>query len=130
MTSASEQDTPPGSESSRVLGARRPRQSGACPTAIFCHARRRLSDPPKRASHTASAARRGEAERRQGVGKAAQPACQRRQSFVSRSVTTGVLTSGMEPAPRNGEASLFEVNIRYVGGLLAAYYLTGEEILL
>lgn len=28
----------------------------------------------------------------------------------------------------NGEASLFEVNIRYVGGLLAAYYLTGEEI--
>lgn len=28
----------------------------------------------------------------------------------------------------NGEASLFEVNIRYVGGLLSAYYLTGEEI--
>uniref|UniRef100_A0A8C8DHQ1 alpha-1,2-Mannosidase n=1 Tax=Oryzias sinensis TaxID=183150 RepID=A0A8C8DHQ1_9TELE len=28
----------------------------------------------------------------------------------------------------NGEASLFEVNIRYVGGLLAAYYLTGEEL--
>ncbi|OXB70672.1 UNVERIFIED_CONTAM: hypothetical protein H355_008745 [Colinus virginianus] len=28
----------------------------------------------------------------------------------------------------NGEASLFEVNIRYVGGLLAAYYLTGEEV--
>ncbi|XP_030361037.1 mannosyl-oligosaccharide 1,2-alpha-mannosidase IC isoform X2 [Strigops habroptila] len=27
----------------------------------------------------------------------------------------------------NGEASLFEVNIRYVGGLLATYYLTGEE---
>lgn len=29
---------------------------------------------------------------------------------------------------QNGEASLFEVNIRYVGGLLAAYYLTGEEV--
>ncbi|XP_058051023.1 mannosyl-oligosaccharide 1,2-alpha-mannosidase IC isoform X2 [Ahaetulla prasina] len=28
----------------------------------------------------------------------------------------------------NGEASLFEVNIRYVGGLLSAYYLTGEEV--
>ncbi|XP_049586520.1 mannosyl-oligosaccharide 1,2-alpha-mannosidase IA isoform X2 [Syngnathus scovelli] len=28
----------------------------------------------------------------------------------------------------NGEASLFEVNIRYVGGLLSAYYLTGEEM--
>uniref|UniRef100_A0A671K3M3 alpha-1,2-Mannosidase n=1 Tax=Sinocyclocheilus anshuiensis TaxID=1608454 RepID=A0A671K3M3_9TELE len=28
----------------------------------------------------------------------------------------------------NGEASLFEVNIRYVGGLLSAYYLTGAEI--
>ncbi|KAI9999959.1 hypothetical protein NQD34_011802 [Periophthalmus magnuspinnatus] len=28
----------------------------------------------------------------------------------------------------NGEASLFEVNIRYVGGLLSAFYLTGEEI--
>ncbi|XP_038613937.1 LOW QUALITY PROTEIN: mannosyl-oligosaccharide 1,2-alpha-mannosidase IC [Tachyglossus aculeatus] len=28
----------------------------------------------------------------------------------------------------NGEASLFEVNIRYVGGLLSAYYLTGQEI--
>ncbi|XP_041739529.1 mannosyl-oligosaccharide 1,2-alpha-mannosidase IC isoform X1 [Coregonus clupeaformis] len=27
-----------------------------------------------------------------------------------------------------GEASLFEVNIRYVGGLLSAYYLTGEEV--
>ncbi|KAK5600875.1 hypothetical protein CRENBAI_008122, partial [Crenichthys baileyi] len=27
----------------------------------------------------------------------------------------------------NGEASLFEVNIRYVGGLLSAYYLTGEK---
>ncbi|KAL4657594.1 mannosyl-oligosaccharide 1,2-alpha-mannosidase IA-like isoform X1 [Arapaima gigas] len=27
----------------------------------------------------------------------------------------------------NGEASLFEVNIRYVGGLLSAYYLTGME---
>ncbi|KAL1258606.1 hypothetical protein QQF64_009183 [Cirrhinus molitorella] len=27
----------------------------------------------------------------------------------------------------NGEASLFEVNIRYVGGLLSAYYLTGAE---
>ncbi|TKS82440.1 Mannosyl-oligosaccharide 1,2-alpha-mannosidase IC [Collichthys lucidus] len=29
---------------------------------------------------------------------------------------------------KNGEASLFEVNIRYVGGLLSAYYLTGEEV--
>ncbi|XP_061918293.1 mannosyl-oligosaccharide 1,2-alpha-mannosidase IA [Entelurus aequoreus] len=28
----------------------------------------------------------------------------------------------------NGEASVFEVNIRYVGGLLSAYYLTGEEM--
>ncbi|XP_053124085.1 mannosyl-oligosaccharide 1,2-alpha-mannosidase IC isoform X2 [Hemicordylus capensis] len=28
----------------------------------------------------------------------------------------------------NGEASLFEVNIRYVGGLLAAFYLTGDEV--
>lgn len=23
---------------------------------------------------------------------------------------------------------MFEVNIRYIGGLLAAYYLTGEEV--
>ncbi|XP_073728715.1 mannosyl-oligosaccharide 1,2-alpha-mannosidase IA isoform X2 [Misgurnus anguillicaudatus] len=28
----------------------------------------------------------------------------------------------------NGEASVFEVNIRYVGGLLSAFYLTGAEI--
>ncbi|XP_030637647.1 mannosyl-oligosaccharide 1,2-alpha-mannosidase IA [Chanos chanos] len=28
----------------------------------------------------------------------------------------------------SGEASLFEVNIRYVGGLLSAYYLTGAEV--
>ncbi|KAF7691971.1 mannosyl-oligosaccharide 1,2-alpha-mannosidase IA isoform X1 [Silurus meridionalis] len=28
----------------------------------------------------------------------------------------------------SGEASVFEVNIRYVGGLLSAYYLTGEEV--
>ncbi|MBZ3882022.1 Mannosyl-oligosaccharide 1,2-alpha-mannosidase IC [Sciurus carolinensis] len=27
-----------------------------------------------------------------------------------------------------GEASLFEVNIRYVGGLLSAFYLTGQEV--
>lgn len=31
-------------------------------------------------------------------------------------------------APQSGEASLFEVNIRYVGGLLSAFYLTGEEV--
>lgn len=29
---------------------------------------------------------------------------------------------------QSGEASLFEVNIRYIGGLLSAYYLTGEEV--
>lgn len=29
---------------------------------------------------------------------------------------------------QTGEASLFEVNIRYVGGLLSAFYLTGEEV--
>uniref|UniRef100_A0A8C5MFI3 alpha-1,2-Mannosidase n=1 Tax=Leptobrachium leishanense TaxID=445787 RepID=A0A8C5MFI3_9ANUR len=28
----------------------------------------------------------------------------------------------------NGEASLFEVNIRYIGGLLSAYFLSGKEI--
>ncbi|XP_063299550.1 mannosyl-oligosaccharide 1,2-alpha-mannosidase IA [Pelobates fuscus] len=28
----------------------------------------------------------------------------------------------------NAEVSIFEVNIRFVGGLLSAYYLTGEEI--
>ncbi|XP_077338020.1 mannosyl-oligosaccharide 1,2-alpha-mannosidase IC [Lithobates pipiens] len=28
----------------------------------------------------------------------------------------------------NGEASLFEVNIRYIGGLLSAYYLSGKEV--
>ncbi|MEE6484919.1 hypothetical protein FKM82_014101 [Ascaphus truei] len=28
----------------------------------------------------------------------------------------------------NGEASLFEVNIRYIGGLLSAYYLSGREV--
>uniref|UniRef100_A0A669F595 alpha-1,2-Mannosidase n=1 Tax=Oreochromis niloticus TaxID=8128 RepID=A0A669F595_ORENI len=33
-----------------------------------------------------------------------------------------------EKVRENGEASLFEVNIRYVGGLLSAYYLTGEEL--
>ncbi|XP_056651499.1 mannosyl-oligosaccharide 1,2-alpha-mannosidase IC isoform X2 [Monodelphis domestica] len=27
-----------------------------------------------------------------------------------------------------GDASVFEVNIRYIGGLLSAYYLTGEEV--
>ncbi|KAE8624531.1 hypothetical protein XENTR_v10005977 [Xenopus tropicalis] len=28
----------------------------------------------------------------------------------------------------NGEASLFEVNIRYIGGLLSAYFLSGKEV--
>ncbi|XP_005875326.1 PREDICTED: mannosyl-oligosaccharide 1,2-alpha-mannosidase IC [Myotis brandtii] len=28
----------------------------------------------------------------------------------------------------SGEASLFEVNIRYIGGLLSAFYLTGEDV--
>jgi hypothetical protein len=32
------------------------------------------------------------------------------------------------PVPQSGEASLFEVNIRYIGGLLSAFYLTGEEV--
>lgn len=35
------------------------------------------------------------------------------------------------PSPtflQSGEASLFEVNIRYIGGLLSAFYLTGEEV--
>lgn len=36
--------------------------------------------------------------------------------------------SGASLCLQHGEASLFEVNIRYVGGLLAAYYLTGEEV--
>lgn len=31
-------------------------------------------------------------------------------------------------ALQSGEASLFEVNIRYIGGLLSAFYLTGEEV--
>lgn len=45
-------------------------------------------------------------------------------------------TSQVSPAPalpfpaalQSGEASLFEVNIRYIGGLLSAFYLTGEEV--
>uniref|UniRef100_A0A8D3EBM1 alpha-1,2-Mannosidase n=1 Tax=Scophthalmus maximus TaxID=52904 RepID=A0A8D3EBM1_SCOMX len=37
-------------------------------------------------------------------------------------------TERREKVKENGEASLFEVNIRYVGGLLSAYYLTGEEL--
>ncbi|XP_010173963.1 mannosyl-oligosaccharide 1,2-alpha-mannosidase IA-like, partial [Antrostomus carolinensis] len=28
----------------------------------------------------------------------------------------------------NAEISVFEVNIRFVGGLLSAYYLSGEEV--
>uniref|UniRef100_A0A3Q2GN43 alpha-1,2-Mannosidase n=1 Tax=Cyprinodon variegatus TaxID=28743 RepID=A0A3Q2GN43_CYPVA len=36
--------------------------------------------------------------------------------------------SGVLHLLHNGEASLFEVNIRYVGGLLSAYYLTGDEL--
>lgn len=30
--------------------------------------------------------------------------------------------------PQNAEVSVFEVNIRFVGGLLSAYYLSGEEV--
>lgn len=29
---------------------------------------------------------------------------------------------------QNAEISVFEVNIRFVGGLLSAYYLSGEEV--
>ncbi|KAI9547286.1 hypothetical protein NQZ68_018509 [Dissostichus eleginoides] len=29
--------------------------------------------------------------------------------------------------PKNAEVSVFEVNIRFVGGLLSAYYLSGKE---
>ncbi|GLD56642.1 mannosyl-oligosaccharide 1,2-alpha-mannosidase IB [Lates japonicus] len=28
----------------------------------------------------------------------------------------------------NAEVSVFEVNIRFIGGLLAAYYLSGQEV--
>jgi len=30
--------------------------------------------------------------------------------------------------PQNAEISVFEVNIRFVGGLLSAYYLSGKEV--
>lgn len=48
----------------------------------------------------------------------------------------GLESSGSSPGSlhlllaflQSGEASLFEVNIRYIGGLLSAYYLTGEEV--
>lgn len=30
--------------------------------------------------------------------------------------------------PQNAEVSVFEVNIRFVGGLLSAYYLSGKEV--
>lgn len=29
---------------------------------------------------------------------------------------------------QNSEVSVFEVNIRFIGGLLAAYYLSGQEV--
>lgn len=29
---------------------------------------------------------------------------------------------------QNAEVSVFEVNIRFVGGLLSAYYLSGKEV--
>lgn len=29
---------------------------------------------------------------------------------------------------QNAEVSVFEVNIRFIGGLLAAYYLSGQEV--
>ncbi|KAG7251455.1 hypothetical protein CRUP_017531, partial [Coryphaenoides rupestris] len=31
------------------------------------------------------------------------------------------------PVTMNAEVSVFEVNIRFIGGLLAAYYLSGQE---
>lgn len=37
-------------------------------------------------------------------------------------------SQGVFVSLQNGEASLFEVNIRYIGGLLSTYYLTGEEV--
>lgn len=45
----------------------------------------------------------------------------------------GVSQVSLLPSPflsalQSGEASLFEVNIRYIGGLLSAFYLTGEEV--
>ncbi|XP_038568377.1 mannosyl-oligosaccharide 1,2-alpha-mannosidase IA-like [Micropterus salmoides] len=55
----------------------------------------------------------------------------------SLSTDGGIVCSGCDsgsccghpvPVTQNGEASLFEVNIRYVGGLLSAYYLTGQEL--
>ncbi|PNJ20655.1 MAN1C1 isoform 7 [Pongo abelii] len=52
---------------------------------------------------------------RQGLGKEAKPSiyleCWKLQELC-----------------QSGEASLFEVNIRYIGGLLSAFYLTGEEV--
>ena len=30
--------------------------------------------------------------------------------------------------PQNAEVSVFEVNIRFVGGLISAYYLSGAEV--
>lgn len=52
--------------------------------------------------------------------------CVRSGIFAFWHLTIWVLSLSLHS--QNGEASLFEVNIRYVGGLLAAYYLTGEEV--
>lgn len=41
---------------------------------------------------------------------------------------TSVPTVPLLSVLQSGEASLFEVNIRYIGGLLSAFYLTGEEV--
>lgn len=43
-------------------------------------------------------------------------------------ILTGPVVPPSPTFSQSGEASLFEVNIRYIGGLLSAFYLTGEEV--
>lgn len=49
----------------------------------------------------------------------------RKRAWVS---LTNINNAAFICCPQNAEVSVFEVNIRFIGGLLAAYYLSGQEV--
>lgn len=48
--------------------------------------------------------------------------------YIWKTLKFYVYVNMFNMSSQNSEVSVFEVNIRFIGGLLAAYYLSGEEV--
>lgn len=56
------------------------------------------------------------------------PRCLQEAYEVLKTIKFHVYVNLFNMFSQNSEVSVFEVNIRFIGGLLAAYYLSEEEV--